>query len=362
MAQPHAQLLKNILTRYLPNAETSFGENDTGADLEMRVGNTLFIVQITATSSRNIEDLTSRLAAAILVSERLARERKATPVALVTVPHLGPKGMASAARFVAQNKPGFAWGAFDARGNVRLVIPQLCVDVTDEGATPRTATPSTRNASLFTDLNQWLLKVLLLFEVDEHFWGGPRVAVRNRAALAQVAQVSTQKAYTFVSTFEAADLLRKTPKGLCIVDRNDLFDTWFRTLAQHPPMRVPVRWIFGESDPLDFLRDRKEDYALGGFHACDVHGVLFSPKRECEVHVFDPVATILDSWEMEVCDPRDAKLFLLPQTRAKSIRLGRVVREGVAIVDVLQAALDMAHHRAKGQEQADHIVKEVLKW
>ena len=72
---------------------------------------------------------------------------------------------------------------------------------------------------------------------------------------------------------------------------------------------MPVRWIFGEPASLEQVFSRRHapsDFAVCGFEACRLLGVLHAPVMNREVYfVGDPDAALAD-WDLEACDDRDA--------------------------------------------------------
>ena len=62
---------------------------------------------------------------------------------------------------------------------------------------------------------------------------------------------------------------------------------------------------------------------------------------------------------LEETQERDAH-FILRLTESQAIYRGRVIVDGLSYVDVLQAALDVARHPARGEEQASYILDHVL--
>jgi hypothetical protein len=89
--------------------------------------------------------------------------------------------------------------------------------------------------------------------------------------------------------------------------------------------------------------------------------VLHAAFTTSEVYVED-TAKALAAWHLEPCDPRDAHLVLLRTPFAESIFRPPTTMQGLRVVDILQAALDVSRHAARGFEQAEYIVHEVLGW
>lgn len=101
--------------------------------------------------------------------------------------------------------------------------------------------------------------------------------------------------------------------------------------------------------------------ALGGFDACRAHGVLHTKSIGAEVHVRGSLQAACAAFDLEPCDDKGAHLTLLPTRRGESIFRGAVMRQSaLPVVDILQAALDVAPHPARGFEQAEHIINDVL--
>jgi hypothetical protein len=102
-------------------------------------------------------------------------------------------------------------------------------------------------------------------------------------------------------------------------------------------------------------------YALAGFSACEALGVLHTTSpRVLDVHVTGGLAEVLRTWSLEQVDARDADLVLRPTRMTRSVFGGCVERDGVQVVDALQAALDVVGSPARGTEQAEYIVRHVL--
>jgi hypothetical protein len=100
---------------------------------------------------------------------------------------------------------------------------------------------------------------------------------------------------------------------------------------------------------------------VAGFAACRELGVLHATFTTSEVYV-DDTGKALAAWHLEACDPRDARLVLLRTPFAESAFRAPTATGSLRVVDVLQAALDVSRHAARGLEQAEYIVHEVLRW
>ena len=66
--------------------------------------------------------------------------------------------------------------------------------------------------------------------------------------------------------------------------------------------------------------------------------------------------------DLEPCATRDADVTLIVSRQVQSVFRGAVVRNDVRYVDILQAALDVSVHPARGAEQAEYVLGDVLGW
>jgi hypothetical protein len=79
---------------------------------------------------------------------------------------------------------------------------------------------------LFSDLNQWMLKVLLANELPDHLLSAPRGHYRNASQLAQAARVSVMSAFRFVEELRENGYLHESASSLQLVRRESLFGRW----------------------------------------------------------------------------------------------------------------------------------------
>ena len=102
---------------------------------------------------------------------------------------------------------GVAWGAIDERGHFELHGPGLDSGVPQRQAALFEGEPVRESARVvhnpFSDLGQWMLKVLLADRIPEAMLRAPRQPVAGVAELAAVAGVSPASASKFVSALAA---------------------------------------------------------------------------------------------------------------------------------------------------------------
>lgn len=120
------------------------------------------LVEIERVRSRSIDEILGRLAMRVLMTRQDQRRRLAVPV--LVVERLGDKTRRSVREFMSKYAPGHAWGLMDRSCAAALVIPPLKFDIDQPGnVEPRLRVRHTPT-QLFSDLNQWMLKVVLLVD------------------------------------------------------------------------------------------------------------------------------------------------------------------------------------------------------
>lgn len=335
----------------------------SGPCLEARADGRRFVIRIMQVGSRRIDEVLGALARAILEARHAAEQAGGEPVAAVWVPKVGARMADQAQAFLARYAPEAGWLLADAAGGLRLSVPALGLDLRRKPRAGATE-PRRTDSGLFSDLSQWLLKIILLRDAPEAWWAGPRPSLESTSELAGAAQVSLAKAYRFVATMSAAGYLRQDD-GLQLARLDDLFESWFVHHRLHPPHGLPVRCLYGPPGGVEGLARGKlspDHYAVAGLHACRCLGLLHAPLGRLEVHALGDLEALLRDGDLEPCDARDADFVLLRGRAPESVRRGRLSVGGLSVVDPLQAALDAVVHEARGREQADYLRERIMAW
>src|SRR5207247_8043825 len=108
--------------------------------------------------------------------------------------------------------------------------------------------PSARGRSvrdsghLFSDLNQWLLKVLLAPEIPDGLLSAPRGRYGNASQLARAANVSVMSAFRFVQQLQREGYLHESAPYLSLVRREGLLGRW-QALAARSVREAPMRFV-----------------------------------------------------------------------------------------------------------------------
>jgi len=326
-------------------------------DLALSGPRGVFHVEVKAARDARPDTVEGALARAILHLTRSTIEGS-TPLVALTVPRLGPKTVERVRAFMAEHGPEMGWAVVASDRSYAVELPHL--GVSKRSAEPRGATHARPASVLFTDLNCWLLKVLLLNDVKPSRWSVPRGAIRTPMELMTVGSVSRITAYRFVRTFTEADYLRATPAGLQIVRREALVRAWRGAAESAVVHATPVRWLLGRPTRLEDVFDPgKMRYAVTGFEACRRLGVLHANSKRTEVYVPD-VERAMHRLDLAPAGTGEADFHLLPATQ--SVDRGATLVDGAMVVDILQAAIDVDRNAARGREQSDYIFHDVLGW
>lgn len=349
---------RDLLLDAIPAVDADHREDQPDLELVLDDGRRL-VVEVKAVRQARVDDLIGRLATAVL-ELRAAQRAEAIPLALVHVPKFGPRSVAPVREFMAELAPEVGWGLFDDRDGHVLVIPALGVDSEQRGRRKSSPAPESPRR-LFTDLQRWLLKVLLLWDSPPaSFPAQPRKPL-HPSDWAELGGVSHQTAYTLAKELEKRGLLVQADDGPQLLDPRRLLDEWLHEDALYPAPRVWVR---------DALRGRHVDevfagapVAVGGFEAASRLGLLHvAGVGVPELHVRGRLEPLLAERGLIQVERRDADYGLIHSPYSESVFRGAQVLDQLPIVDVLQAALDVVGSKARGREQAEYLVERILEW
>jgi hypothetical protein len=346
------------------------------ADLLVSRGDIRYVIELKVASEGRRDRLVPLLAQAILQARSVANAspQPAAPLAIIAAPVVSLSIVSSLNDFLAENAPDAAAGIFDREGFRQFVGPGLeGLNAPAPSRSRRQQHPSPESAYLFSDLNQWMMKVLLAPYLSEELLRAPRGEYRNASELAEAAQVSVMSAFRFVRQLRQEGFLDRDSEFLRLVRREELMHRW-QTAHLRPAPELPLRWI------ISVKSDRQLPAAL---HSYTVHpGVkqklapraclgLFAAAESLGfgfVHGVPPYF-YLENLDKAVLSrmglsPEGAErapdvYVRIPSSR-ESIFRGAVERDGVPIADIVQVWLDVGSHPARGAAQADEIRRRVL--
>ena len=338
-------------------------ESSRRSDLHVSFGAYRYAVEIKAIprgSSARIEDSWSR---ACLEAQHAAAADGAQPLAIIVAPHVSNGAVERLAEFAERYAPNVAMGVIDQLGFRAFRGPGLeALNCEAQHAADRHANQPLVSKNLFSDLNQWLLKVLLAPELPEHLIAGPRAEYRHASALAAAARCSVMSAHRFVEELQREGFLDEGARRLRLVRRVELFRRW-RVVPSSSLPDVPLKSVMPGNVSSQLERLFPPGRAcLGLFAAADELGVGFVSGVPPYVLIDQPsvlpgnVNAAVGARSMMLARPGDPVNLVVRIPKAPRSVFRGVVHPGrIASADIIQVWLDVSKHPARGEEQADLI-------
>lgn len=332
---------------------------NTGPDLVVRRKGIEYAVEIKSAPEGRGDRLVPLFAQAVLQAAHAARQR-AMPLAVVAAPSISSRAAEQVMAFAQQYAPDAAAGVIDFEGLALFRGPHLekmNAPGKDLPVSMRKSAPD--SGQFFSDLNQWMLKVLLAPELPDELLAAPRGQYRNASQLARAAKVSVMSAFRFVHQLEREGYLHESAPDLRLVRREDLLSRW-QAISARSPSEVPMRFLL----PVD--RQAQLHKMLGSGRAClalfaaaDALRLGFVSGVPPYVYVHRIKPANLAAWKsLRACLPGEQPDVIVRQAPApQSVFRGMVRPGGMAACDVLQVWVDVASHPSRGREQAELIRK-----
>jgi len=159
---------------------------EKGIDLVVARGNDRYIIELKAASEGRPDRLVPLLSQAILQARAYAQAfpQPAAPLAVIAAPAISPSAANSLVSFLSQLAPDAAVGILDREGFRHFVGPGLDqLNAAPPRAARRQKLPSPSSAYLFSDLSQWMLKVLLAPMLPDGLLRAPRENIATLRSL-----------------------------------------------------------------------------------------------------------------------------------------------------------------------------------
>ena len=369
-------LVANLFRQHGWRVKKGHSLADKGVNLVVARGNERYIIELKAASEGRPDRLVPLLSQAILQARAYAQAfpEQAAPLAVVAAPAISPSAANSLMGFLAQFAPNAAIGILDREGFRHFVGPGLeKLNAAPPHRAHRQKLPPPESAYLFSNLSQWMLKVLLAPFVPENLLRAPRGEYRNASELAAAADVSVMSAFRFVRQLRQEGFLNERDEPLRLVRRKELLRRWQAAHLRGAP-ELPLRWIIpvkGERQLPAALHAYSVQpnvkgesglrACLGLFAAAESLGFGF-------VHGV-PQCFYLESLDRDVfrrmgLSPEGAEqkpdVYVRIPAFRESVFRAAVVHDGVPVADILQVWLDVSSHPARGEAQAEEIRHRVL--
>jgi hypothetical protein len=304
------------------------------------------------------------------------------PVALVGANRIPDSVAEEAKQFVRERAPEVAIGLLDMEG-----LRSFAGHGLESLNSPRHSQSSVgphkvrvRAPQLLSDLNQWMLKVLLAPRISEEYLSAPRGYYQGASQLAEAAGVSVMSAFRFVEEFSKAGFLESGQGPLRLVRLRELLDRW-QAASQRRVLEVPMRWVLhkgekalrgalrsyqskqrkGSEDWDGQILSRRPRLCLGLFEAAEALGIGFVHGVQPYIYVERLEANVLQELGLsENAEEEGADVHVRIPGNRESVFRGVVDRNGLPVSDIFQVWLDVGQHPARGKEQADLIWRRIL--
>jgi hypothetical protein len=340
--------------------------------LVVDAGKQPYFVQLKSVSEARSDRLLPLLSQTILEAKAAAHEYGAKPVAVVATRRAPPATVERLMRFAAQVAPDVAIGVIDLDGFRAFSGAGL------ERFNAKPLPKSKRQAalgrglpSLFSDLNQWMLKILIGQRLPEDLISVPRAPIRNAAHLAAVANVSVMSASRLVRQLAAQGFLDDEADGIALARIPDLCELWaaesrqgIREFAARSIIkRSPAQLL---SAIAEGVRARKNARTVqprccvGLFAAADALGLGFVHGVPPALYLERLEPAFLHSLGLMLDPTQRGDLNIRIPKAPEAVFRACVDRDGLPVSDVLQVWLDVSGHPARGREQAREIQRRVL--
>jgi hypothetical protein len=359
-------------------------------DLVVRRGDRQYVIEIKSSAEARRDRLVPLLAQAILEAKAAASRddlsSSARPMAIVGAPNLPESLIDDLKSFAKGVAPDVPIGIIDLDGSHIFVgddVEALSRLVSPRGRRSHAFQNLAPKLDLFSDLNQWMLKVLLAPGIPENLMRAPRERILGVSDLARVANVSLMSASRCVRLLRAEGFLDES-RALHLVNVEALMNRW--RIAQRKPIReVPMRWVI-PGDPKRQLSDAVRAYVkgsesvpsarrgahahragsrpricLGLFAAANILGFGFVHGVAPHLYLESLDLAALESLGLlPAHSGQRADVFIRVPAFRESVFRPAVAHEGVPASDILQVWLDVGDHPARGPSQAEQVWRRVI--
>jgi hypothetical protein len=234
---------------------------------------------------------------------------------------------------------------------------------------------------LFSDLNSWMLKILLARSIPESLLSAPRKRLGSATELAGAAQVSVMSASRLVRQLRIEGFLDDGSERLELVRVEDLLARWIAA-NQHAFRDIPARWILKreERQLLAAVRSYASEpdasaarirrgapirmrprCAVGLFTAADALGFGFVQGVPPYIYLERLDLDVIRRFGLSIDNAdRRADVYVRVPANKEAVFRAAMMGDGLPISDILQVWLDVSAHPARGREQADEIRKRII--
>ncbi len=333
------------------------------ADLVIRKGKLLYAAEVKRVSEGRSDRLVPLVAQAVLEARHhSAAIPGARPLVVVVGKTIPPRVAEAVKEFTRKYADGVAIGLLDADG-LREFEGLGLEAVNRRPSRIRRPHVETKPVDLFSDLNQWLLKVLLAADLaSPDLLNAPLGRYRNATELARAARVSVMTAFRFIEQLRSQGHLHESSSFIRLVRLDELLERW-RSASRLPMVFVRAKWLFGRERLVEMRRishSFQGDICARMYAAADVlgYGIVRGVPADFYVRVMpDDLGSTLG---LVRATGREGDVSLAIPPARESVFRGATEVDGICATDVLQVWLDVSFDPSRGREQADHLYRKVI--
>ncbi|PYE26140.1 hypothetical protein C7410_10356 [Paraburkholderia silvatlantica] len=305
--------------------------------------------------------VTASFAQALLESRSYAKRQHVRPAVLIWVGSATPSLIKRLVEFHEEHGEGEPFAVLSTNGVQYVRFPGLHHFARADA--PGTSVRGSHSAPPrlgFSDLTQWMLKLLLAVDIKrENMIGAPAVYYSTASDLARAAGCSVMTATRFVNALKEEGFLAAGPV-LKLVRRRKLAERW-KAAYQKPALALPMKFLLPGA-PDQQLRKllKKEHGILGLFAAADALGV--GHVHGVPPTVWVPSLMVAEDWRAlrRAKEGERADLILQQPGFPQSLERGSLIHDGTRVTDIIQIWLDVSAHPSRGAEQAAELEHGVL--
>jgi hypothetical protein len=357
-------LVADLFRRHGWQVDFEVAEGPFLPDFRARKGALQYAVEIKAVAEGRPDRVLALLAQAILQARRHARRGALRPLAVVHVGHASASLAQKVQQFHVDYAPDVAVGLVSEAGFSRFIgdphLKALDAEIPHSAGRKKAVSPH-QAWDLFSDLNQWMLKVLLAPEIPRKLLTAPRGKYRTGSELAEAAQVSAMSASRFVRRLQEEGFLDNSQPSLQLVRRRELFRRWQSAAMQSSPELRMSYLVPGAAERQLDKAILRLDGCIGLFAAADRLNVGYVSGVAPYIYVRRMHAASKDWPGLVPARPGEPAQVIVKRANApQSLFRGAVRVKEIPVSDVLQIWLDASAHPSRGAEQAKLLEQKVL--
>jgi hypothetical protein len=346
---------------------------DMRADLVVDDGARKYIVKVKSAAEGRRDRLIPLLSQAILQAQAFVLQfpEPAAPMAVVAARRVPESVADHIKQFAERHAPEVAVGVVDGEGFRSFLGPGLeGLDAKPTLSKASHIVSPQHSPDLFSDLNQWMLKILIGQRLSASLIEIPRGPIRNASQLAVAAEVSVMSASRLVNRLTSRGFLDESDQPLRVVRVEELLE-WWTSSNREAAKEIPARWILksGKDQLLVAVHQytsrkihNQPRCCLGLFAAADALSLGF--VRGAPAHIYLERLTLDALNRLGLAIDHSARLpdvtVRIP-ANPEAVFRPRVFPDNVPVSDVLQVWLDVSTHPSRGKEQAREIQRRLLK-